>query len=134
MARTKTKGKGSKSKKAPVKSDSNPDITGIIYMATGVIFAIAIYTDLAGALSTIAQTIVCAAIGVGMYALPIYLIYFGFQYIKTRGNIQLDKCFFGITIMVIVIMMVCGTLNIQGSYTPDNFIESFKEVEKQVTL
>ncbi|WP_027635073.1 FtsK/SpoIIIE family DNA translocase [Clostridium butyricum] len=128
MARTKTKGKGSKSKKAPVKSDSNPDITGIIYMATGVIFAIAIYTDLAGALSTIAQTIVCAAIGVGMYALPIYLIYFGFQYIKTRGNIQLDKCFFGITIMVIVIMMVCGTLNIQGSYTPDNFIESFKEI------
>lgn len=128
MARTKTKGKGSKSKKAPVKSDSNPDITGIIYMATGVIFAIAIYTDLAGALSTIAQTIVCAAIGVGMYALPVYLIYFGFQYIKTRGNIQLDKCFFGITIMVIVIMMVCGTLNIQGSYTPDNFIESFKEI------
>ncbi|MBS4840532.1 MULTISPECIES: FtsK/SpoIIIE family DNA translocase [Clostridium] len=128
MARTKTKGKGSKSKKALVKSDSNPDITGIIYMATGVIFAIAIYTDLAGALSTIAQTIVCAAIGVGMYALPIYLIYFGFQYIKTRGNIQLDKCFFGITIMVIVIMMVCGTLNIQGSYTPDNFIESFKEI------
>lgn len=128
MARTKTKGKGSKSKKAPVKSDSNPDITGIIYMATGVIFAIAIYTDLAGALSTIAQTIVCAAIGVGMYALPIYLIYFGFQYIKTRGNIQLEKCFFGITIMVIVIMMVCGTLNIQGSYTPDNFIESFKEI------
>ncbi|WP_321833704.1 DNA translocase FtsK 4TM domain-containing protein [Clostridium butyricum] len=128
MTRTKTKGKGSKSKKAPVKSDSNPDITGIIYMATGVIFAIAIYTDLAGALSTIAQTIVCAAIGVGMYALPIYLIYFGFQYIKTRGNIQLDKCFFGITIMVIVIMMVCGTLNIQGSYTPDNFIESFKEI------
>lgn len=128
MARTKTKGKGSKSKKAPVKSDSNPDITGIIYMATGVIFAIAIYTDLAGALSTIAQTIVCAAIGVGMYALPLYLIYFGFQYIKTRGNIQLDKCFFGITIMVIVIMMVCGTLNIQGSYTPDNFIESFKEI------
>jgi len=128
LARTKTKGKGSKSKKAPVKSDSNPDITGIIYMATGVIFAIAIYTDLAGALSTIAQTIVCAAIGVGMYALPIYLIYFGFQYIKTRGNIQLDKCFFGITIMVIVIMMVCGTLNIQGSYTPDNFIESFKEI------
>lgn len=128
MARTKTKGKGSKSKKAPVKSDSNPDITGIIYMATGVIFAIAIYTDLAGALSTIAQTIVCAAIGVGMYALPLYLIYFGFQYIKTRGNIQLDKCFFGITIMVIVIMMICGTLNIQGSYTPDNFIESFKEI------
>ena len=30
--------------------------------------------------------------------------------------------------MVIVIMMVCGTLNIQGSYTPDNFIESFKEI------
>lgn len=128
MARTKTKGRVSKSKKSSVKNDSNPDITGIIYIATGVIFAISIYTDLAGALSTISQTIVCAAIGVGMYVLPVYLIYFGFQYIKSRGNIKLDKFFFGVTIMVVVTMMVCGTLNIQGSYTPDNFIENFKGI------
>lgn len=128
MAKTKTKGKGGKSRKNPVKSESNPDITGIIYMATGIILAIAVYTDLAGALSSIAQTIVSGAIGVGKYALPAYLIYFGFQYIKTRGNIQFDKCFFGITMMVIVIMLVCGTLNIQGSYSPDDFIENFKGV------
>lgn len=128
MARTKTKGKASKSRKSPAKSESNPDITGIIYMATGIILAIAVYTDLAGALSNIAQTIVCGAIGVGKYALPAYLIYFGFEYIKTRGNIVLDKCFFGITMMVIVIMLVCGTLNIQGSYNPDDFIENFKGV------
>lgn len=128
MARTKTRGKSTKSRKGPVKSESNPDITGIIYMATGVILAIAVYTDLAGALSSIAQTIVSGAIGVGKYALPVYLIYFGFEYIKTRGNIQLNKCFFGITMMVIIIMLVCGTLNIQGSYNPDDFIENFKGV------
>ena len=128
MARAKTKGKGTKSRKGPVKSESNPDITGIIYMATGVILAIAVYTDLAGALSSIAQTIVSGAIGVGKYALPAYLIYFGFEYIKTRGNIQPNKCFFGITMMVIIIMLVCGTLNIQGSYNPDDFIENFKGV------
>ena len=46
MAKTKTKGKGGKSRKNPVKSESNPDITGIIYMATGIILAIAVYTDL----------------------------------------------------------------------------------------
>ena len=129
MARSKTKGKGdSRNKKSPVKNESNPDITGVIYMATGMILAIAVYTDLAGALSTIAQTIVSGAIGVGKYALPIYLIYFGFEYIKTRGNIVLNKCFFGITMIIIVIMLVCGTLNIQGSYNPDNFIENFKEI------
>lgn len=128
MARTKTKGKGTKSRKGSAKSESNPDITGIVYMATGVILAIAVYTNLAGALSSIAQTIVSGAIGVGKYALPVYLIYFGFEYIKTRGNIQLNKCFFGITMMVIIIMLVCGTLNIQGSYNPDDFIENFKGV------
>ncbi|WP_294371462.1 DNA translocase FtsK [uncultured Clostridium sp.] len=128
MAKTKTRGKGSKSRKASAKNESNPDITGIIYMATGVILAIAIYTDLAGALSKVAQTIVCGAIGVGKYALPVYLIYFGFEYIKTRGNIQLNKCFLGLTMMVFIIMLVCGTLNIQGSYTPDDFIENFKGI------
>ena len=128
MAGSKTKGKANKSRKAISNSGSNPDITGIIYIATGVILAIAIYTNLAGALSTIAQTIVCATIGVGRYALPAYLMYFGFQYIKTRGSIQLNKNFFGITIMVIVIMLVCGTLNIQGSYKPDDFIENFKGI------
>ena len=128
MAKTKSRGKATKGRKAPVKNESNPDITGIIYIATGIILAIAIYTDLAGALSTIAQTIVSAVLGVGKYALPMYLMYFGFQYIKTRGNIQLNKNFFGITLMIIVIMLVCGTLNIQGSYTPDNFIENFKGI------
>ena len=58
---------------------ANPDIVGIIYMATGLILAVAIYTSLAGVLSKLSQNISYALIGIGSYTLPIYLLYFGFQ-------------------------------------------------------
>lgn len=54
----------------------NPDIVGIIYMATGLILAVAIYTSLAGVLSKLSQNISYALIGIGSYTLPIYLLYF----------------------------------------------------------
>ena len=69
----------------------SPDIVGIIYMATGLILAVAIYTSLAGVLSKLSQNISYALIGIGSYTLPIYLLYFGFQYIKTRGNVSLKN-------------------------------------------
>lgn len=127
---TRTKSRSNKNPARKKKQDSamNPDIIGIIYMATGLIMGIAIYTELAGALSSLAQKISCAVIGVGEYALPVYLIYFGFQYIKTRGNIEFNKNFFGITMLILVIMLVCGTLNIQGSDEPGNFIYNFKAI------
>ena len=58
MGRSSSKGKGrKKAKKEPIKNEShfNPDIAGIIYMASGLVLAIAIYTNLAGVLSNIAQ-------------------------------------------------------------------------------
>lgn len=128
LARTKGGSKKNPAKKRQQDSAVNPDIIGIIYIATGLILGIAIYTNLAGALSSLAQKISCAVIGVGEYALPVYLIYFGFQYIKSRGNIELNKNFFGMTMFIIVIMLICGTLNIQGSEEPSNFIDNFKAI------
>ena len=128
MAKTKGKSSKSSARKKSQENAVNSDIVGIIYMATGLIMAIAIYTELAGALSSLAQKISCTAIGVGEYVLPIYLIYFGFQYIKTRGNIEISKNFLGITMFIIVIMLVCGTLNIQGSKQPGDFIYNFKAI------
>ncbi|MDO5516217.1 MAG: DNA translocase FtsK 4TM domain-containing protein [Clostridium sp.] len=128
MARTKGRSKKNPAKKKQQDSAVSPDIIGIIYIATGLILGIAIYTNLAGALSSLAQKISCAVIGVGEYALPVYLIYFGFQYIKSRGRIELDRNFFGMTMFIIVIMLICGTLNIQGSDEPSNFINNFKAI------
>ena len=102
MGRSSNKGKARKNtKKSSANAQSqghvNPDIAGIIYMASGFVLGIAIYTDFAGALSVIAQKLSYGLIGIGSYVLPLYLIYFGFEYIKTRGNISLKtKKFIGI--------------------------------------
>ena len=128
LGKAKSKSRKNSAKKKQIDNAVNADIIGIIYIATGLILGIAIYTHLAGALSSLAQKLSCAVIGVGEYALPVYLIYFGFQYIKCRGNIELNKNFFGTTMFIIVIMLICGTLNIQGSDEPTNFINNFKQI------
>lgn len=128
MGRTNSK---SKAKKSKTKDNDkiNPDIVGIIYMATGLILAVAIYTSFAGVLSKLAQNVSYALIGIGSYTLPIYLLYFGFQYIKTRGTISLkDKKVIGISLFVIIIMLTCGTINIQTLYNPNNFMENIKSI------
>lgn len=124
MARTKSKSDARKGKK--VENTVNPDIVGIAYIATGIILGIAIYSSLAGILSALAQRVSYAVIGVGANALPIYLIYFGFQYIKTRGDIKFNKAFIGITILVVVIMLVFGTINIQSLNIESDFFENIK--------
>ncbi|MCE5220486.1 MAG: DNA translocase FtsK [Clostridium sp.] len=104
----------------------NPDIVGIVYIATGIILGIAIYTSLAGILSSLAQRISYVVIGIGANALPAYLMYFGFQYIKTRGNIKFNKKFFGMTILVVIIMLTFGIINIQSLDNQSDFFENIK--------
>ncbi|WP_297425126.1 DNA translocase FtsK [Clostridium sp.] len=124
MGRTKSKNSSAKAKKD--ENAINPDIVGIVYIATGIILGIAIYTSLAGILSSLAQRISYVIIGVGANTLPIYLIYFGFQYIRTRGNIQFNKNFFGMTILVVVIMLTFGIINIQSLDNQSVFFENIK--------
>lgn len=126
MGRTKSKSSAAKSNKEDI--TINPDIVGIVYIATGIILGIAIYTSLAGILSLLAQRISDVVIGVGAYTLPIYLIYFGFQYIKTRGNIKLNKNFFGMTILVTVIMLIFGIINVQSLDNQSDFFENIKSI------
>jgi S-DNA-T family DNA segregation ATPase FtsK/SpoIIIE len=123
-----TKGKHSTTKGKKDENVINPDIVGIVYIATGIILGIAIYTSLAGILSSLAQRISDVVIGVGANALPIYLIYFGFQYIKTRGNIKLNKNFWGVTILVFVIMLTFGIINIQSLENKDVFFDNIKSI------
>jgi len=126
LGRTKSKSSAAKSNKEDI--TINPDIVGIVYIATGIILGIAIYTSLAGILSLLAQRISDVVIGVGAYTLPIYLIYFGFQYIKTRGNIKLNKNFFGMTILVTVIMLIFGIINVQSLDNQSDFFENIKSI------
>ena len=117
-----TKGKKNTTKNKKDETTINPDIVGIVYIATGIILGIAIYSSLAGVLSSLAQRISYSLIGVGANTLPIYLIYFGLQYIKTRGNIKFNKSFVGMSIVVVVVMLTFGTINIQSLDIQSDFL------------
>ena len=69
-------------------SNNKTDIKGIILISLGLILALAIYTNFAGALSIFARKIIFNLIGILSLGLPIYLIYFGINLIRAISNMQ----------------------------------------------
>ena len=98
------------SKKNDVKE--NGDIKGVIYIAFGILLSIAIYTTWAGALSTISRQVVYKIIGVCAFVLPLYLIYFGYYTIISKGNTFITKRVWGLTLVIISISLGCATASI----------------------
>ena len=113
MSRSNSKRKNTKEAKKNVQNH-NSEITGIIFIACGILSAVSIYTNLAGFLSTFSQKISHLLLGIGAYVVPIYLIYLGYNYLKGRGKINLDKKFYGITLFVGVIILFSGTFYVES--------------------
>ncbi|AOR23292.1 DNA translocase FtsK [Clostridium taeniosporum] len=127
MSRRGTKsGTKRSNKKSKKENNINKDILGIIYMAVGLILAIAIYTSFAGLLSSLAQNFSYLLIGVGAYAIPVYLIYFSLQYIKTRGNVQFGKRFLGISMLILMIILNCSVISIQMMDEANSFGDNIR--------
>lgn len=125
----KTNGKN-KSKKT--QSNKQSEIKGIILLSIGLLLAVAIYTNLAGFLSTFAQKLSHLLIGIGAYLIPIYIIYLGYLYLKSRGSISIEKRFIGISLFLGTILLICGTMFIQGMKAPNEFGENLGTIISNV--
>ena len=109
-----------KNKKKPINkkntnenSNNKSDIKGIILISLGLILALAIYTNFAGALSIFARKIIFNLIGILSLGLPIYLIYFGINLIKFKSNIKYARKIIGITVIYVIIGLFFATVKIQ---------------------
>ncbi|WP_297631335.1 DNA translocase FtsK [uncultured Clostridium sp.] len=134
--RVNTKGRTStNTKKSPkkssekVKNTSNKsgDIKGIIIIAIGLILSLAIYTNLIGSLSKFSQSIVQFLVGIGGYAIPVYILYLGYEYIRGKGRIKINKNFIGITIYLILFILISSTIYIHD-LKEVTFTSGFNEV------
>ena len=71
--------------------------------------------------------------GVIVYLIPIYLVYFGIDTIRSKGTIQYSRRFFSITLLAIVIWLICSSISIQivsGSmYSNEGFVEMIKKMK-----
>ena len=94
-------------------SNNKTDIKGIILISLGLILALAIYTNFAGALSIFARKIIFNLIGILSLGLPIYLIYFGINLIKFKSNIKYTRKIIGITFIYVIIGLFFATVKIQ---------------------
>lgn len=119
-----SKGK-KRSKKEEKKIKENGDIKGIIYIASGLLLGIAVYTTLAGSLSVISRQIIYRLIGISAFVLPLYLIYFGYSIIISKGSIKISRRTFGITLIIIGITLGCATASIHVLKGADGFKETW---------
>lgn len=125
------KSKGKKKKEASV--EKKGDIKAILYIAIGILLAFSTYTDLVGVLSFLSRKTMYHIIGIVVYIIPIYLIYFGIDTIKSKGTIRYSRRFFSITLIAIVVWLFCSTLSIQviggSAYNTEGFLEMVKEMQ-----
>lgn len=108
------------------------DVKSVLYISIGLLLAFSTYTDLAGVLSVISRKAMYNMFGIISYLVPIYLVYFGVDTIRSKGAIKYSKRFFSVTLLAIVIWLFCSTMLIQfesGSiYNNDNFFEMIKKI------
>ncbi|MGL4772081.1 MAG: DNA translocase FtsK 4TM domain-containing protein, partial [Clostridium sp.] len=130
MSRKKTQ-KNTKQKSKKNIENNNRDIQGIIFIAIGILLTVAIYTNMVGILSTMSQNLANRLLGVGAYFIPPYLLYLGFNFIKSKGEISLSKRFYGVTMVVTVVILVFGTIHLQVIENSDTTkLEFAKELSK----
>lgn len=131
MSRKNTKKTSKKKDTAKKGNKENGDIKGIIYIALGVLLSIAIYTTWAGALSKISRDVIYNLIGVSAFVLPLYLIYFGYHIIVSKGSIKFTRRLFGFSMIIISITLFCATASINILGESIGFSEDWKAVFHQ---
>ncbi|TGY43993.1 DNA translocase FtsK [Clostridium sartagoforme] len=131
MSRKNTRKTSNKKDTAKKGNKENGDIKGIIYIALGVLLSIAIYTTWAGALSKISRDVIYNLIGVSAFVLPLYLIYFGYHIIVSKGSIKFTRRLFGFSMIIISITLFCATASINILGESIGFSEDWKAVFDQ---
>ena len=96
---------GTGSKKRNIKKKGNEsdekkgDVKAVLYIAIGILLAFSTYTDLAGVLSVISRKTMYNMFGIIVYLVPVYLVYFGIDTIRSKGTIKYSRRFFSITVI-----------------------------------
>ena len=129
---------GTGSKKRNIKKKGNEsdekkgDVKAVLYIAIGILLAFSTYTDLAGVLSVISRKTMYNIFGIIVYLVPVYLVYFGIDTIRSKGTIKYSRRFFSITVIAIVIWLFCSTMSIQfasgSAYNNESFLEMIKKM------
>lgn len=121
-----TKKKGSES------VEKKGDVKAVLYIAIGILLTFSTYTDLAGVLSVISRKTMYSMFGVIVYIIPLYLVYFGIDTIRSKGTIKYSRRFFSVTVLAIVVWLFCSTMSIQfisgATYNNEGFLEMIKKL------
>ena len=131
MATKKKKGKKNvKGNSKYISSKYSNEIYGVIWIGISVILMFSLYTNWAGYLSVISKNIFVNLLGVGAFALPIYMIYIIIQRNFLKGKKIVNPKFIGITIAVITTVLLVQLIDMKYVYTGGSFTDTVSKIIK----
>ena len=102
-------------------TNGNIEIRGVIYMALGIIFTIAVFFDTKGSLIIFLKNVLFSLVGIGAYLTPFYLIFYGFSLIfKKDIKTTMNKNFYLMVGLLINTLCFVQLINRQ-SYFAEGF-------------
>ncbi len=128
MATKKKKGKKNvKANDKYINKYSN-EIYGVIWIGISVILGFSLYTNWAGYLSVISKNIFINLLGVGAFALPIYMIYVIIQRNFLKEKKIINPKFIGVTIAVVITVLLIQLVDMKNVYTDGSFTDAISKI------
>jgi len=99
------------------RSTQHSEIRGLIWIVTGFILIMGIYTDSAGYFSLISKKILFTLLGIGAFMLPLYFVYIGVLIIYNKGVLKLGYKFYEVTSLVINTLLLVSSINLSSKHS-----------------
>ena len=128
MATKKKKGKKNVKGNSKYSNKYNNEIYGVIWIGISIILMFSLYTNWAGYLSVISKNIFVNLLGVGAFALPIYMIYIVIQRNFLKEKKFINPKFVGITIAVITTVLLVQLIDMKYVYTGGSFTDTISKI------
>ncbi|MDO4534761.1 MAG: DNA translocase FtsK [Clostridium perfringens] len=104
------------------------EIYGVIWIGISIILGFSLYTNWAGYLSVISKNIFINLLGVGAFALPIYMIYVVIQRNFLKEKKIVNPKFIGVTIAVVTTVLLVQLIDMKYVYTNGSFTDAISKM------
>lgn len=111
------------------KTGINNDILGLFYITIGILSVFSVFSsNTAGIVGRVTRKFLIGMLGLGAYLFPFFIIFIGFCLIIKKGNINFNKKFYGILLLLTNTLLLIQMANMNPYYNSENVMEGISKI------
>ncbi|MFL0246931.1 DNA translocase FtsK 4TM domain-containing protein [Candidatus Clostridium stratigraminis] len=111
------------------KTSINNDILGLFYITIGILSVFSVFSsNTAGIIGRVTRKFLIGMLGLGAYLFPFFIIFIGFCLIIKKGNINFNKKFYGILLLLINTLLLIQIANMEPYYNSENVMDGISKI------